>query len=114
MNLHVNEIKMEENKVIVYTEEERIEAAATGQMITDSDNYQFVYTLDDGSVYHYLRFVEETWSMMNDYKDYQWYLYGDIELVRFTEEFEMLLDNIKDNHNYGKEFTERVEEKFAL
>ncbi|TDM03803.1 hypothetical protein [Macrococcus carouselicus] len=114
MNLHVNEIKLVDQQVHVFTAEEPLELTATGQMITDSDHFQFVYQLDDGERYQHLRFVEETWPMMHDYKDKEWYLYGTIRLDRFTEEFELLLDNIKDNHNYGKEFTEKVEEVFAL
>lgn len=114
MNLHVNEIKLVNDQVHVFTAEEPLELTATGQMITDSDHFQFVYQLDDGERYQHLRFVEETWEMMNQYKDKDWYLYGTTELVRFTEEFELLLDNIKDNHNYGKAFTEKVEEVFAL
>lgn len=114
MNLHVNEIKLVDDQVHVFTAEEPLELTATGQMITDSDHFQFVYQLDDGARYQHLRFVEETWEMMNQYKDKDWYLYGTIELIRFAEEFELLLDNIKDNHNYGKAFTEKVEEVFAL
>lgn len=43
MNLHVNEIKLEDNKVKIYTEEPQIEVAATGTMVVDSDHMQFVY-----------------------------------------------------------------------
>ncbi|GGA98796.1 hypothetical protein ERX37_04920 [Macrococcus hajekii] len=115
MNLHVNEIKLVDDQVHVFTAEEPLDQlTATGQMITDSDHFQFVYQLDDGTAYQHLRFVEETWPMMNDYKDKEWLLYGTVKLERFTEEFELLLDNIKDNHNYGKAFTEKVEEVFAL
>ncbi|WP_414043599.1 hypothetical protein [Macrococcus animalis] len=114
MNLHVNEIKLEENKVILLTEEPQIEVQATGTMVVDSDNFQFVYLLDAGNAYANLRFVEETWAMMKAYKAYPWFLYGTIELTDFNTEFDELLDNIKDNYNYGKPFTERAEEVFEL
>lgn len=114
MNLHVNEIKLEDNKVVVYTEEPEIAVSATGTMVVDSDHFQFVYLLDAGESYANLRFVEETWEMMKAYEGYPWYLYGTIELTNFKEEFDELLDNIKGNFNYGKPFTERVEEVFEL
>ncbi|WP_414044626.1 hypothetical protein ACMGE7_03650 [Macrococcus equi] len=114
MNLHVNEIKLEDNKVALFTEEGEIKANATGTMVVDSDNFQFVYLLDAGDTYANLRFVEETWAMLKSYEDYPWYLYGTIELTNFKEELDDLLDNIKDNFNYGKSFTERVEEVFEL
>ncbi|KAA1042597.1 hypothetical protein [Macrococcus equipercicus] len=114
MNLHVNEIKLVDDSVHVFTEEEQLAVTPAGQLLTDSDHFQFVYLLDDGDVYHHLRFVEETWRMMNEYKEKKWYLYGTIELEYFSEEFTMLLDNIEGNHNYGKPFVERVEEVFEL
>ncbi|MGK0576270.1 hypothetical protein [Macrococcus capreoli] len=114
MNLHVNEIKLEDNQVILLTEEPQIEATATGTMVVDSDNNQFVYLLDAGQTYANLRFVEETWQMMKAYEAYPWLLYGTIELTHFKEELDDLLDNIKGNFNYGKPFTERVEEVFEL
>ncbi|TDM12440.1 hypothetical protein [Macrococcus lamae] len=114
MNLHVNEIKLVDGSVHVYTEEEPIDVRPAGQLLTDSDHFQFVYLLDDGAVYHHLRFVQETWQMMKEYKDWNWMLYGTIELDRFNEEFAMLLENIEGNHNYGKSFVERVEEVFEL
>lgn len=114
MNLHVNEIKLVENKVVLFTEEPQIEADATGTMVVDSDNFQFVYLLDAGDSYANLRFVEETWAMMKAYEEYPWYLYGTIELTNFKLEFDELLDNIKDNFNYGKPFTERAEKVFEL
>jgi hypothetical protein len=114
MNLHVNEIKLVDHEVHVFTEEEPMMVQPAGQLLTDSDHFQFVYLLDDGNVYHHLRFVEETWQMMNLYQDKKWFLYGTIELDRFNEEFAMLLDNIEGNHNYGKPFVERVEEVFEL
>lgn len=114
MNLHVNEIKLHNGDMHVFTEETDLTVEAAGQMITDSDHQQFVYLLDDGHTYHHLRFVKETWNMLKNNIDATWYLYGNIELVNFTEELTMLLDNIKDNHNYGKEFTEEVERVFEL
>lgn len=114
MNLHVNEIKLEDNKVCVFTEEPQIEASATGTMVVDSDNFQFVYLLDAGDSFANLRFVDDTWAMLKSYKDVPWYLYGAVELTQFEEEFVELLDNIKGNFNYGKAFTERVEEVFEL
>lgn len=114
MNLHVNEIRLEENKVMIFTEESPIEATATGTMVVDSDNFQFVYLLDNGESFANLRFVEETWHMMKAYESYPWFLYGTIELINFKEEFDELIDNIQGNFNYGKPFVERVEEVFEL
>lgn len=114
MNLHVNEIKIEDQKVSVFTEEDKMEVAATGTMVVDSDHFQFVYLLDSAESYHNLRFVEDTWDMLKANKDKSWYLYGEIELTQFSEELNALLDNIVGNHNYGRPFVERVEKAFEL
>ncbi|MCE4955722.1 hypothetical protein [Macrococcoides caseolyticum] len=114
MNLHVNEIKLEEDKVVIYTEEPQIEAEATGTLVVDSDHFQFVYLLDGEDSFHNLRFVEESWKMLKANKHKPWFLYGTIELTGFETELNDLLDNIKGNYNYGKPFTERVEEVFEL
>lgn len=113
MNLHVNEIKMEDNKVKIYTEESQLDVTATGTMVVDSDHMQFVYLLDDGE-FHHLRFVQETWPMLKQYQDKDWYLYGTLQLDNFKEELQFLLENIEGNYNYGKEFTESVEHAFEL
>lgn len=113
MNLHVNEIKLENERVNIYTEEQEMDVQATGTMVVDSDHFQFVYLLDDGE-FHHLRFVQETWPMLKEYKDKEWYLYGKLKLDNFTEELQFLLENIEGNYNYGKDFTESVESVFEL
>ncbi|SDN20331.1 hypothetical protein [Alkalicoccus daliensis] len=88
-----------------------------GRMLVDSDGSAFVYLLAHGEDYVQLRFEEKTWNILNTYHEAEWPIYiktgiKPVELVDFWTEFEFLLDNIEGNHNYGKEFVEKVEQVF--
>lgn len=114
MRIYVNEIKINDNQIKCYTDQltEGLEPAE--HMIVDSDNHAFVYMLDSGEQYHYLLFVEETWSMIHEHFDKEVIVNDHLVLTSFKEEMEFLLDNIADNHNYGKAFVASVEEAFEL
>lgn len=85
-----------------------------GQMLVDSDNYAFAYTLDDGKAYAYLIFVQETWTMLHENTTKKIIINDELELTEFHQELTYILDNIKGNNNYGKEFVATVEETFDI
>ncbi|GGI38823.1 hypothetical protein [Mammaliicoccus stepanovicii] len=114
MRIYVNEIKVDDNQVKCYTDETTEGMNPTEHMIVDSDNHAFVYMLDSGENYNYLLFVEETWTMLHENFDKEIIVNDHLVLTSFKEEMEFLLDNIADNHNYGKEFVASVEEAFEL
>lgn len=88
-----------------------------GRMLVDSDGEAFVYLLAHKDEYVQLRFEEPTWEILNTYRKEEWPVYvktgiKPIKLEDFWTEFDFLLDNIEGNHNYGKEFVEKVEQVF--
>ena len=87
------------------------------QMIADSDDFAFVYLLDAGNEYHYLRFPRTMWTELNHIlqtKQNPKLQVGTevLELTNFYEELEMLVYNIEANYNYGSEFVQAVEDHF--
>lgn len=114
MRIYVNEIKIQDNQVLCYTDKSTEGLTEVGQMIVDSDHFSFVYLMDNGSTFSYLIFVQETWSMLHEHKDKQIIINDTIKLTQFRNELEYLLDNIEGNSNYGNDFVSAVEETFEL
>lgn len=91
---------------------------ATGNMLVDSDSLSFVYLLDGGEGYTYIRFQEEVWSMLANVleKDVNVTVTSDqgssLELVDLKEELGYLIENIKGNSNYGEDMNQAVEKAF--
>ena len=93
------------------------EVKAGGQLITDSDNYAFVYLMDVVDGYIYVQFPKTVWPLLAaslDADKEPVLTWGETEfsLDNFREELSMLIFNIEGNHNYGEEFSSAVEEAF--
>lgn len=89
-----------------------------GRMLVDSDGGAFVYLLAHKEEYIQLRFEEATWETIHNYRREERPVYiqtvmKPVKLEEFWTEIDFLLDNIQGNHNYGKEFVEKVEQVFA-
>ncbi len=87
------------------------------QLIADSDDFAFIYLLDAGEDYHYLRFPTSSWVNLVHIlqtKQNPMLQVGEevMELTNFYEELEMLVYNIEGNYNYGAEFVQAVEQHF--
>ncbi|WLR59534.1 hypothetical protein [Guptibacillus hwajinpoensis] len=91
---------------------------ATGNMLVDSDSLSFVYLLDGGEGYTYIRFQEEVWTMLANVLDQDVNVVvtseddTSIELTDLKEELSYLVENIKDNSNYGEVMNQAVEKVF--
>jgi hypothetical protein len=88
-----------------------------GRMLVDSDGAAFVYLLGHKDEFIHLRFEESTWETIHTYRDTEKPVYvhtglQPVLLEDFWTEIDFLLDNIEGNHNYGKEFVEKVERIF--
>lgn len=97
------------------TEEKQFQPA--GQVLTDSDDYSFIYLVDEGDQYSYLKFPQNIWPQLAELlkSEHDPYLQvGDqlIELSNFNEEMRTLLLNIEGNDNYGNDFVQAVESQF--
>lgn len=112
MDIYVTEMKFEKGRLKCYTEQKPDNCKAINQMIVDSDDFSFIYLLDNGVEYVRLHFVEETWEMLNRYKGHKVIVNDTITLTDFYNELEYLIENIEGNNNYPKAFEEKVIETF--
>ena len=108
MNLYITEIKIENNILNCYTESSIEGMTPAGRIIVDSDNFTFIYLLDNGDIFCRLHFVQETWSMLRDNKGKDIIVNDKLKLTDFWEELSDLLENIEGNNNYGQAFEEAV------
>lgn len=112
MDIYVTEMKFENEVLNVFTEADVENCTAVSQMIVDSDDFSFIYLLDNGVDYVRLHFVSETWEMLERYRNQKIVLNETIELSDFYDELNYLISNIEGNNNYGKEFEAKVVETF--
>ena len=108
MDIYVTEIKIENDEMKLFTDKTIAGMTLANRMIVDSDNFSFIYLLDDGEMFKRLHFVQETWSMLEDHKGKQMIVNDDIVLTDFWDELNDLLENIEGNNNYGQAFEEAV------
>lgn len=97
--------------------EAKIQIEPANQILVDSDSVAFIYLVEEGDGYSYIRFPQTVWSGLVQLCKEQKNPYlslGDreIELYDFVDELQMLLLNIEGNDNYGSHFVEQVEEVF--
>lgn len=112
MDIYVTEMKFENEVLNVFTEADVENCTAVSQMIVDSDDFSFIYLLDNGVDYVRLHFVSETWEMLERYRNQKIVLNETLELSNFYDELNYLISNIEGNNNYGKEFEAKVVETF--
>ncbi len=112
MDIYVTEMKFENEVLNVFTEADIENCTAVSQMIVDSDDFSFIYLLDNGVDYVRLHFVSETWEMLERYRNQKIVLNESLELIDFYDELNYLISNIEGNNNYGKEFEAKVVETF--
>lgn len=112
MDIYVTEMKYENEVLNVFTEADIKNCTAVSQMIVDSDDFSFIYLLDNGVDYVRLHFVSETWEMLKRYRNQKIVLNETLELNDFYDELNYLISNIEGNNNYGKEFEAKVVETF--
>ena len=97
---------------------EKPQGIPSGKMITDSDNFSFVYLLEVEEGYNHLHFTQAVWPLMVDVLTtdtdpaFSW---QDelISLPGFRDELTMLIYNIEGNDNYGEVFSSAVEQAFS-
>ncbi|HEY2421743.1 MAG TPA: hypothetical protein VGI04_10020 [Neobacillus sp.] len=87
------------------------------QLLVDSDQYYFIYLMENNEEYTYIVLSEQIWPSLRSALEQKlpvWLTYQDEkkELTYFLEELEYVLSNIKDNSNYGEELLTKVAEIF--
>ncbi len=88
-----------------------------GQILVDSDQYSFIYLMEEQEDYTYIVLPEPVWPFVKDAQDrlLPVQLIGpdqEIELIHFHDELSFIISNIKGNSNYGNEMVAKVEAIF--
>ncbi|BDG79455.1 hypothetical protein BJH90_15640 [Bacillus halotolerans] len=107
----------DELRLTCETEGNEAERKPSGQMLVDSDNIAFVYILELADSFEYVMIKEHIWPELKQAHDQRKPIVLEagkesIELSGLYEELEYLLENIKDNANYGEEMEEKVKRVF--
>jgi hypothetical protein len=97
---------------------ERPQGIPSGKMITDSDNFSFVYLLEVEEGYQQLHLTQAVWPLMvdaltTDTDPALSWKNETILLPGFRDELTMLIYNIEGNDNYGEAFSSAVEQAFS-
>ncbi|MBG9769767.1 hypothetical protein [Bacillus vallismortis] len=104
-------------RLVCETEGNEAERKPSGQMLVDSDNFAFVYILELADSFEYAIIKEHMWPELKQAHAQRIPVVleaGDksIELAGLHDELEYLLENIKDNVNYGEEMEDKVKSVF--
>jgi Family of unknown function (UPF0738) len=103
-----------EDKLFLETNEPINEMVPGEQILVDSDQYTFIYLMEDKDDYTYIVLHEQIWPLLKKAQEKKlpvWVTFNEEqkELINFHDEFEYVLSNIKGNSNYGKELVTKVE-----
>ncbi|OLP64833.1 hypothetical protein BACPU_21530 [Bacillus pumilus] len=116
--IEITKATLTENRLIltIQSEEPIQKAKASGQMLVDSDHFAFVYILETEESFTYLILGENTWAPLKEAIDREIPVYltaeeTSLELIQLHQELNYLIDNIKDNANYG-DMEEKVKSTF--
>jgi hypothetical protein len=87
------------------------------QILVDSDQFFFIYLMEDKEDYTYIVLSEQIWPLLKSALEEKlpvWLIFNDerTELTGFLEDLNYVLSNIKDNSNYGEEMLIKVDDIF--
>lgn len=114
----VTKATINESKLVLEIQEDVLKLVPKGQMLVDSENYSFIYLMENETDYTYIIIPETIWPTLKEayIKPRPVYLNSigaQVELSQFQEELMFLIDNIKGNSNYGEEMVKKVENLFT-
>jgi hypothetical protein len=119
----VSAIEVDEEASTVELEEE-IDAQLAARLkpgkrvLVDSDQYAFIYILEDEEAFYAIRFEKNVWPALNEAHTLKTSYYVKLNehtrlaLVDMEEELVFLLENIRGNGNYGEAFEQAVNDAF--
>ena len=87
------------------------------QILVDSDQFSFIYLMEDEEDFTYIVLPENTWPFLKSALEQKlavWVTFNDemTELTGFLEDLDYVLSNIKDNSNYGEDMLIKVDNIF--
>lgn len=109
--------ELTDNNLLFQTNQSINELTPGEQILVDSENFSFIYLMEDQHDYIYIVIPEDFWPQLKVMLDRQvpvWIHDGDNkkELTNFYEELDYIVSNIRGNSNYGVEMVTKVEETF--
>ncbi|UTR05001.1 hypothetical protein MM326_12870 [Alkalihalobacillus sp. LMS6] len=121
--LHVKAVEVEEEVATVYLEQELDERLGKEmkdgeRILVDSDEFAFIYIIEDEEGFYGIRFDEQVWPQLKEgfNKGTTYFLKLNemtrLTLAEFNEEMTFLLENIRGNGNYGEAFEQTVKAMF--
>jgi hypothetical protein len=94
---------------------DRIDGLIPGeQILVDSDNFSFIYLMEDQEDYTYIDLPEQIWPQLKTALEKKLPVWigkeqHEIEMLNFAVELDYVIGNIKGNSNYGQEMVKKVE-----
>lgn len=115
--INITEANIIEENLFLTVESLAATLIPRGQMLVDSDQFAFIYILENEDAYTYLALPEWSWPALktaNENGNKVFVVAGEekIELIHFNDELSYLIENIKGNSNYGDEMVKKVEDLF--
>ncbi|MDQ0215650.1 hypothetical protein J2S13_002068 [Oikeobacillus pervagus] len=116
--LHIKQSFFEKGNLYLLSEEVHFQnIEACGRMIVDSDEFAFVYLLEEDNEFIYLYIHENTWKDLEQAMNNGGAIIvkgkeDEIILEGIQEELSYLIENIEGNSNYGEEMVKKVEDIF--
>ncbi|WP_066071206.1 hypothetical protein [Neobacillus soli] len=106
-----------ENKLMLETNESINGLVPGEQLLVDSDQYAFIYLMEDKDDYTYIVLPEQIWPLLKTAQAELipiWVTFNEEQTVlsNFHDELEYVISNIKGNSNYGNELVTKVESIF--
>ncbi|MGG1676563.1 hypothetical protein ACIFOT_12545 [Neobacillus sp. NRS-1170] len=116
-SISIQNTNLTDNKLFLEVEQQIEGLIPEGQILVDSDNYSFIYLMEDQEDYTYIVMPEQIWVFIKNSfeKKLPVWLKGndkEVELINFNDELEYVINNIKGNSNYGQEMVTKVESIF--
>lgn len=114
VNIEVSNIHLS----VELNEQQAIELQAGERMLVDSDQFAFLYIVEDQDGFHSLRFEKDCWPALKEGYLNRTAFYAVLNehtrlaLANLNEELDFLLENIQGNGNYGEAFEEAVKAIF--
>jgi hypothetical protein len=115
--IEIINVEVIDNKILLQANQPINELTPSEQILVDSDNFSFIYLMEDQHDYIYIVIPEAFWPQLKGMLNHEMVVWiqfenEEKELTNFYEEFVYILSNIRGNSNYGNEMVTKVERIF--
>lgn len=115
--IEIIKVELTDSKLRLQANQPVNELTPREQILVDSDNFSFIYLMEDQHDYTYIVIPEIFWPQLKEMLDRELpvsihFENDEIELTDFNEELAYIISNIRGNRNYGDDMVTRVEETF--